>query len=82
MGTQPFTLKVTSGGPGSGLYKSVDGGESWFKIHTGLPDGKGKMGISVSGANSDVVYALIEGDTEKEEGGLFVSKMQVQTGLR
>ena len=65
--------KVTSGGPGSGLYKSVDGGESWFKIHKGLPDGKGKMGISVSGANSDVVYALIEGDTEKEEGGLFVS---------
>lgn len=66
--------KVTSGGPGSGLYKSIDGGESWFKIHEGLPAGKGKMGISVSGANPDVVYALIEGDTEKEEGGLFVSK--------
>lgn len=66
--------KVTSGGPGSGLYKSVDGGESWFKIHAGLPDGKGKMGISVSGANSNVVYALIESDSEREQGGLFVSK--------
>ncbi|MGY8915456.1 MAG: WD40/YVTN/BNR-like repeat-containing protein, partial [Flavobacteriales bacterium] len=34
---------VISGGEGSGLYKSVDGGESWFKIHEGLPEEKGKM---------------------------------------
>lgn len=66
--------KINSGGPGSGLYKSTDGGESWLKIHTGLPEEKGKMGISVSGANSDVVYALIESDSEMEKGGLFVSK--------
>jgi len=66
--------KINSGGPGSGLYKSTDGGESWHKIHTGLPEEKGKMGISVSGANSDVVYALIESDSEMEKGGLFVSK--------
>jgi len=66
--------KINSGGPGSGLYKSTDGGESWHKIHDGLPAEKGKMGISVSGANSDVVYALIESDSEKEKGGLFVSK--------
>ena len=66
--------KINSGGPGSGLYKSTDGGESWYKIHTGLPEEKGKMGISVSGANSDVVYALIESDSEMEKGGLFVSK--------
>ena len=66
--------KINSGGPGSGLYKSTDGGESWYKIHTGLPEEKGKMGISISGANSDVVYALIESDSEMEKGGLFVSK--------
>jgi photosystem II stability/assembly factor-like uncharacterized protein len=66
--------KINSGGPGSGLYKSTDGGESWHKIHTGLPEEKGKMGVSVSGANSDVVYALIESDSELEKGGLFVSK--------
>jgi photosystem II stability/assembly factor-like uncharacterized protein len=66
--------KINSGGPGSGLYKSTDGGESWHKIHTGLPEEKGKMGISVSGANSDVVYALIESDSEMEKGGVFVSK--------
>jgi photosystem II stability/assembly factor-like uncharacterized protein len=65
---------VQSGGKGSGLYKSTDGGETWFKIQNGLPKELGKMGISVSKANSDKVYALVESDTEKEQGGLFVSE--------
>ena len=64
---------VQSGGKGSGLYKSTDGGETWFKIQNGLPNELGKMGISVSKANSEKVYALVESDTEKEQGGLFVS---------
>ena len=64
---------VQSGGKGSGLYKSTDGGETWFKIQNGLPKELGKMGISVSKANSEKVYALVESDTEKEQGGLFVS---------
>jgi len=66
--------KVISGGAGSGLYKSVDGGETWTKIHHGLPEEKGKMAISVSRANSEIVYALIESDSKAEKGGLFVSK--------
>ncbi|MEB8346405.1 glycosyl hydrolase [Flavobacteriaceae bacterium KMM 6898] len=65
---------VISGGEGSGLYKSVDGGESWFKIHKGLPEEKGKMAIAVSPANSNKVYALIESDSDKDQGGLFVSE--------
>lgn len=65
--------KVISGGPGSGLYKSTDGGESWEKIHNGLPEEKGKMAVSVCPSNSDKVYALIESDSNKELGGLFVS---------
>ncbi|MEJ1221619.1 VPS10 domain-containing protein [Sediminicola sp. 1XM1-17] len=65
---------VISGGEGSGLYKSVDGGESWFKIHQGLPEEKGKMAIAVSPANSNKVYALIESDSNKDQGGLFVSE--------
>ncbi|MET7028900.1 VPS10 domain-containing protein [Sediminicola luteus] len=65
---------VISGGEGSGLYKSVDGGESWFKIHKGLPEEKGKMAIAVSPANSNKVYALVESDTDKDQGGLFVSE--------
>jgi photosystem II stability/assembly factor-like uncharacterized protein len=70
---QRFPWQVKSGGPGSGLYKSTDSGKTWKKIHKGLPEEKGKMGISVSRANSNKVYALIESDTEKDLGGLFVS---------
>lgn len=64
---------IQSGGKGSGLYKSTDGGETWTKIQNGLPKELGKMAVSVSQANSNKVYALIESDTEKEQGGLFVS---------
>lgn len=66
--------KVISGGPGSGVYKSVDGGENWTKIEKGLPKELGKMAIAVSPANSEKVYAVIESDSEKEQGGLFVSE--------
>ncbi|WP_411029530.1 glycosyl hydrolase [Spongiimicrobium sp. 3-5] len=66
--------KVISGGEGSGMYKSIDGGSSWFKIHDGLPEEKGKMAISVSPANSNKVYALVESDSDKGKGGLFVSE--------
>ncbi|MDX2034133.1 MAG: glycosyl hydrolase [Blastocatellia bacterium] len=65
--------KVISGGPGSGLYKSVDQGETWEKLKEGLPEEMGKMAIAVSRSNPEKVYALIESDTEKEAGGLFVS---------
>ena len=64
---------VMSGGEGSGLYKSNDSGETWRQIHDGLPIEKGKMAISVSRANSNKVYALIESDSNKDLGGLFVS---------
>ncbi|MBX7125092.1 MAG: glycosyl hydrolase [Cyclobacteriaceae bacterium] len=65
--------QVRSGGPGSGLYKSTDGGETWDKIHNGLPKELGKMSVSVCRSNPDKVYALVESDTQKEQGGLFVS---------
>jgi len=64
--------QMSSGGPGSGLYKSTDGGETWTEItrNPGLPAGVvGKMSIAVSGADSNRIYALIE----NENGGLFVS---------
>jgi len=65
--------QVISGGEGSGLYKSTDGGETWNIIHEGLPEEKGKMAIAVSRSNPEKVYALIESDSKKELGGLFVS---------
>ena len=65
--------QMRSGGKGSSLWKSTDAGETWNRLDKGLPKELGKMSIAVSRANSEKVYALIESDTEKEQGGLFVS---------
>lgn len=61
---------LESGGEGSGLYRSTDGGETWTELTEGLPGGiKGKIGVSPSAARRDLVYAIVEA----EEGGVFVS---------
>ncbi|MBK8149722.1 MAG: glycosyl hydrolase [Acidobacteria bacterium] len=65
--------KVISGGPGSGLYKSTDSGETWTKMKDGLPEVMGKMAIAVSRSNPEKVYALIEGDSNTDARGLYVS---------
>jgi photosystem II stability/assembly factor-like uncharacterized protein len=64
---------MSSGGPGSGLFKSTDGGDSWIEItkNPGLPTGLwGKVGVSVSGADGNRVYTIIENEAA---GGLYVS---------
>jgi photosystem II stability/assembly factor-like uncharacterized protein len=63
---------MDDGGPGSGLYRSNDGGTTWKRIEEhGLPKGPyGKIGVAV-GANSDRVYALIE--AHNPDGGLYRS---------
>ena len=54
-----------AGGPGSGIYKSTDGGQTWQQKTQGLPDGDmGKIGLAVTPANPDLVYATIEADTD------------------
>ncbi len=65
--------KVISGGPGGGLYKSTDSGETWTKMTEGLPEKMGKMAIAVSPSSPDTVYALIESDSNEDERGLYVS---------
>ncbi len=70
-GRRPW--QVISGGPGSGLYKSTDGGENWKKIESGLPEELGKMAVSICRSEPDRVYALVESDSNEEKGGLFVS---------
>src|SRR5690242_1121148 len=66
----PWSLN--SGGPGSGLYRSTDGGATWKRLEGhGLPGGVlGHIAVSVSGADSNRVYALIEA----KEGGIYRSE--------
>ncbi len=65
-----YPWQVRSGGPGSGVHKSTDGGDTWVQLETGLPDLMGKIGVAVA-ANSDRVYAIIEADPG---GGLYRSE--------
>jgi len=69
--TRRYPWDMTSGGPGSGLYMSRDGGDTWKKLEgSGLPEGIwGKVGVRVAATNPDRVYALIEA----KDGGLFRS---------
>ena len=71
---QPWTFK--SGGAGSGLYITWDGGKEWKKLGTkeGLPDGElGRMGLAIARSKPDVMYALIESKKnalyKSEDGG-------------
>ncbi len=66
----PWTME--SGGAGSGLFKSTDGGDTWTELtrNEGLPKGVvGKIGVTVSPANHDRVWAIVEA----EDGGVFRS---------
>jgi len=60
---------VRSGGAGSGIWKSLDGGDTWTRLNEGLPKLMGKIGVAVSPANPDRVYAIVEA----ENGGLYRS---------
>ena len=64
---------IISGGPGSGFYKSSDGGSTWHQIKGhGFPDVLiGRIGIATSEAEPERVYALVE--AEKDKGGIYVS---------
>src|SRR5271165_57040 len=67
----PWILE--SGGPGSGLFKSTDAGETWTDLSRmpGMPKGiLGRIGVAVSPVNSDRVWALVEA----EDGGVFRSE--------
>src|SRR5262249_48328265 len=63
---------LTSGGPGSGIFRTTDGGDSWEGLsdRPGLPKGlKGKIGLAASGARRDRVWAIVEA----EDGAVFRS---------
>lgn len=60
------------GGPNSGIHRSTDGGETWEKLKTGLPNGKmGKIGLAISPQKPDIIYAAIE--LNRTKGGVYRS---------
>lgn len=60
------------GGPGSGIYKTTDGGQTWNKINKGLPDvDLGRIGLAISPADPEVIYAIVEAALDK--GGFYRS---------
>jgi photosystem II stability/assembly factor-like uncharacterized protein len=65
---------LIDGGPESAIYKSTDAGKTWKKLENGLPKGVdlGRIGLAVSPANPDVVYAIVEAADGK--GGFFRSQ--------
>lgn len=69
------TWSFLAGGPESGIYKSTDGGDTWRRVGVGLPSGDvGKIGLAVTPANPELVYATIEADSS--ERGFYRSMDQ------
>ncbi|HEV3061039.1 MAG TPA: hypothetical protein VGY48_22520 [Vicinamibacterales bacterium] len=66
----PWSVYPPSYGPGSGLYKSTDGGNSWQQLTTGLPtEGVGRIGVAVAPSLGTRVYAIVDA----KDGGLYRS---------
>ena len=76
------------GGPGSGIYKTIDGGANWNELGGGLPAGdKGRIGIAISQSNPQVLNALVEhadrdpqGTYRTENGGLTWERVNALNG--
>ncbi|HEY3287654.1 MAG TPA: glycosyl hydrolase [Gemmatimonadaceae bacterium] len=80
---------MNSGGPGGGIFKSTDGGETWTELtsNPGLPKGVlGKIGLTVSGGKSNRLWALIEADEggvyRSDDGGATWTKLNDERKLR
>ncbi|MCU1287152.1 MAG: hypothetical protein JWO13_3502 [Acidobacteriales bacterium] len=66
----PWNVYPASNGPGSGLYKSSDGGSTWQQLKNGLPvEGLGRIGIAVSAGDHNRVYAVVDA----KDGGIYRS---------
>jgi photosystem II stability/assembly factor-like uncharacterized protein len=69
----PWEVYPPSSGPGSGLYKSSDGGETWTPVTKGLPAKLGRIGLAVTAANPKRVYAIVDASGAPDAGGLYRS---------
>jgi len=67
----PWSIYPPSYGPGAGIFKSTDAGESWQPAMSGLPtEHLGRIGLAISAANSNRIYAIVDA----KEGGLYRSE--------
>lgn len=85
-GRKPWTFR--SGGPGSGLYMTLDGGDSWQQLNrkgSGLPEGElGRIGLAIAPSNPDIVYAWVEAKENalyRSEDGGFTWKKRGTEGI-
>ncbi len=63
---------LINGGPESGLWKSVDGGDTWYEINKGLPTvDLGRIGLDIAPSNPDLIYAIVE--AADDESGFYAS---------
>ncbi len=81
----PWFIYTPANGPGGGIFKSTDGGNTWKEIDEGIPvEGRGRIGISVSPANHNRIYAVVDAFVNdrdhpddstktKKSGGVFRS---------
>jgi photosystem II stability/assembly factor-like uncharacterized protein len=77
----PYSLK--SGGPGSGLWTSTDGGATWTEIKGGgFPEGvKGRIGLAISLSDPNYIYAEVEAAAPSKDGSYTPSRTPAGTGL-
>lgn len=66
-----YYYKRHFGGPSSGIFKSTDGGLTWFRLTNGLPSSAGRIGLSIALTNPQVLYATIEDEVTKELKGIY-----------
>jgi photosystem II stability/assembly factor-like uncharacterized protein len=70
----PWEIGNSFNGPGSGLFKSTDGGDNWAQLKSGLPDfskGLGRIGFAIAPSSPQRMYALV--DAKPEYGGFYLS---------
>jgi photosystem II stability/assembly factor-like uncharacterized protein len=70
----PWNVYPPSNGPGSGLYKTSDGGKTWTQLTDGLPKNVGRIGIAVSPSRPSRVYAIVDAYADIDAGGVYRSE--------